>query len=241
VVAAMHMRLSEEAAGPALGRMLGGGATLAPRALAGLGIGALHHVDRDHFIDAADFTRYPSHVNWRVGETGFVTHCYFPHPLLVVPRARRLRYFSTLDYELALRVTPDRNAIHLCRSSDEILICKITPDAYRADEGSGTRANLEMLAKFAVDNTNLSHRLFMDRSIRFRAGGDEAAWQSAERRSTRYVEAIYKAAELIVASADAGNPRHLVYLKSFLGPIEDYMSPAVHSRLSAWIPKDIPG
>lgn len=241
VAAAMHMRLSEEAAGETLRARLGAGEALSGPDLVALGLGRLHHVDREHFIDAAPFTSYPSHVNWRVGEAGFVTHCFFPHPLMVVPPASGVRFFSSLDYEIALRASADDGAIHLSRDSDDILICKISVDAYRAGEGKGVTPNLETLAKFAIDNTNIRHRLFMEQPIRFRAGGDETEWQAIERDSTKFVGAVYKAAELIVASAEARNPRNLVYLKSFLGPIEDYMSPATHSRLSAWIPRDIAG
>ena len=238
VAAAMHMRLSDEAAGGAIRARLAEDVPLTGRELVGLGLERLHHVDREHFVDSERFTAYPSHLNWRVGTAGFVTHCFFPHPLMVVPPPGGLRFFSSLDYEIALRASDDDGAIHLSRDSDDMLICKISADSYRVGEGGAGTPNLETMARFAVDNTNIRHRLFMEQPIRFRAGGTEAEWQMAERESTRFVGGIYKAAELIIAAAEAGNPRNLVYLKSFLGPIEDFMSPATHARLSGWIPRE---
>ena len=241
VAAAMHMRLSEETAGDTLRARLAEGAPLSGPELVGLGLRRLHHVDREHFVDAERFTAYPSHLNWSVGEAGFVTHCFFPHPLMVVPPRGGLRFFSSLDYEIALRASADDAAIHLSRDSDDMLICKISADSYRSEEGTGRVLNLETMARFAIDNTNIRHRLFMEQPIRFRAGGTEADWQAVERQSAKFVGGVYKAAELILAAAEAGNSRNLVYLKSFLGPIEDFMSPATHSRLSGWIPGESGG
>ena len=33
------------------------------------------------------------------------------------------------------------------------------------------------------------------------------------------------------------NPENLVRLKSYLGPIEDYMSPQTRARLKGWLPE----
>ena len=33
------------------------------------------------------------------------------------------------------------------------------------------------------------------------------------------------------------NPQNLVRLKSYLGPIEDYMSPQTRARLKGWLPE----
>jgi hypothetical protein len=93
---------------------------------------------------------------------------------------------------------------------------------------------LESIGRFIVSNTNRRHRHFMARPIRFRAGGSEDEWTETEMRSNRFVEAAYKAAELIVAGAGS-DPRTLMFLKSYLGPIEDFLSPQMVSRLKGWM------
>jgi hypothetical protein len=226
-VCAMFLRLAEEHAGPHLRPVM------RPHDLVRLGLDALHPLTRAMFVDAEPFTSYPSQLNWRVGEGGFVTHCFFPHPLLVVPD-RSTRYSSTMDYEFALRAVADDAQVHLITSSDELLLCKMTPARYLAANAKGEKPTLESLGRFIVSNTNRRHRHFMAQPIRFRAGGDEQAWRDVEVRSTRLVEAAYKAADLIVAGA-AGDPRTLMFLKSYLGPIEDFLSPQMVSRMKGWM------
>jgi hypothetical protein len=148
-------------------------------------------------------------------------------------------YFSTMDYEVLLRSAEDE-AIHLARSSDDFLVCKMTHDAYLEGELRTGERTVERLARFAIDNTNLRHRLFMAQPIRFSAGGAEEAWAEAERQSTNFVEAVYKGVELLLASITPGDAKSLVYVKSFLGPIEDYLSPQQHARMKGWIPPSKP-
>lgn len=230
-VCAMHLRLDEAIAMPLLGNRLGAG--MGARDLVGVGLAALHPIAQSLFVDADPFTIYPSQLNWRVGAHGFVTHCFFPHPLLTVPRAG-VRYASTMDYEYALRAVREDSAIHLVRSSDELLVCKMTPASYRAENPVGDAPSIARIARFLVSNTNIRHRLFMSQPIRFRASGGEAEWAEVEAQSTRFVEGLYQAAEMILAGART-DARSLVFLKSFLGPIEDYASPQTAARLKGWM------
>ena len=230
-VCAMFLRLAQEAAEPRLAGRLDSG--IAPRALVALGLEALHPLARAMFVDAEPFTAYPSQLNWWVGTHGFVTHCFFPHPLLVVPQGG-VNYSGTMDYEYALRAVGDDAAIHLVRSSDELLVCKMTPAAYNADVTGAAPPNIADLGRFVVSNTNIRHRLFMRQPIRFVAGGSENDWVDVEQHAARFVEAIYKAAELVVAGART-DARTMVFLKSFLGPIEDFLAPQTAARLKGWM------
>ncbi|HJO58402.1 MAG TPA: hypothetical protein QF772_09305, partial [Nitrospinaceae bacterium] len=76
----------------------------------------------------------------------------------------------------------------------------------------------------------------LQKSVLFVAGGNENGWEIAESESRRFVEAIYKTIELMIANAPKNDPKSLVHLKSFLGPIQDFMSPQVQSRLHGWLP-----
>ena len=115
-VCAMFLRLEEERAAPRLSSIM------TPRDLVRLGLEALHPLARAMFVDADSFTGYPSQLNWRVGGDGFITHCFFPHPLLIVPGGT-MRYSSTIDYEFALRAVADDARVRLITSSDELLFC----------------------------------------------------------------------------------------------------------------------
>jgi hypothetical protein len=232
-VCGMFLRLEEESAVPLLPDV---GKGIAAPDLVSIGLRAMHPSMKAMFLQADPFTSYPSQLNWRVGpvegETeGYIAHCFFPHPLLVVPRGG-INYSGTMDYDYALRVADDEQ-IHLVTSSDELLFCKMTPASYNAG-AAGAKPDIGELARFIVSNTNLRHALFMSQPIRYRAGGDAAVWQETEERSTRFVEAIYRAAELVVAGAKT-DARTMVFLKSFLGPIEDFVSPQTAARLKGWM------
>jgi len=231
---AMFLRLEENAAAPRLKDRIGAG--LSGREIVRVGLEALHPIAAAMFADADPFTAYPSQLNWRVGTdtpVGFVTHCYFPHPLMTKPRAG-LRYTGTMDYEYALRAVSDDSKIVLARHSDEFLVCKMTPASYLAGQPQGGGVGIADLARFAVSNTNLRHRLFMAQPIRFVAGGSDADWEGVEAQSTRLIEAIYAAVEVILGTART-DARTMVFLKSFLGPIEDFASPQTSARLKGWM------
>lgn len=235
---AMFLRLDENVAAPRLKDRIGAG--LSGREIVKIGLAAMHPIAAAMFADADPFTAYPSQLNWPVnagvgadGQAGFVTHCYFPHPLMTKPRAG-LRYTGTMDYEYALRAVSDDAKIVLARHSDEFLVCKMTPASYLAGQPTGGSVRIADLARFAVSNTNLRHRLFMAQPIRFVAGGSDADWAAVEAQSTRLVETIYAAVEVILGTART-DARTMVFLKSFLGPIEDFASPQTAARLKGWM------
>ena len=233
-VSTMLLRLTDEGAGPILKNDLE--SHLDSRRLVELVMKHMHPAARSFFIDAEEFTTYPHQLFWRAEDHGLVAHCLFPHPLMVMPDKGATNYLSTMDYDYALRAVGDDRAIHLCRSSDEMLVCKMSPESYLSDGSFGSAPTFEQMAYFVLNNSNLRHSLFMQQPIRFIAGGDEDYWAKLENYSSRFIEAVYKSIELMIAEAPNDDPKSLVYLKSFLGPIQDFMSPQVQSRLQGWLP-----
>jgi hypothetical protein len=245
-VMTLLMRLNEATAGPILSQDVS--AYLAPRDLVRLSLDHMHPIFAAYYMEAGQATSYPSQLNWRVGqfgdephqESGIISQCLFPHPLMVVPDKSSSeggsKYFSTMDYDYALRAVSDDSAIHLSRSSDEILVCKISHEEYLADSEQAEPLTIERLAHFVLNNTNIRHRLFLDQSICFVAdeGGD---WDAVNKAAEQFMEATYKAVELMVGKLSAGDPMTMVHLKSFLGPIEDFLSPQVQARLKGWLPR----
>ena len=84
-----------------------------------------------------------------------------------------LRYFSTMDYEVLLRA-PSDDDIYFCRNSDDMLVCKMSPGSYLSDMAVGPAPDLDIMARFAIANTNIRHQLFMTSSVRYVAEDDAA-------------------------------------------------------------------
>lgn len=241
-VAAMFMRLCQEQALSKLDDMIGDWKTgwpgLEARKLVAVGMQAMHPIADAYFVDREAFTRYPTQLNWPVGEAGFITHCFFPHPVMVMPGGDAAKYFSTMDYECALRCVEQDEDLYLTRSSDEFLVCKMSPAGYLSDVPKSDPPTIQSMAQFALNNTNLRHRYFMDQPVRFVANDDTDAFDATEGETRRFVEAIYKMVELNLGQFSTDNAKTLVYLKSFLGPIENFMSPQVHARLKDRLPEN---
>mgnify|MGYP003985819617 FL=1 len=239
-ISTMLMRLDQDAAAPILRHNLS--AHLSPRALVRLCLDHMHPIFAAYFVDAEQPTSYPSQLNWRVGqkdnESGVVTHCLFPHPLMVVPDSMggkgASKYFSTMDYEYVLRAVADDDAIHLSPSSDEILICKLSPAGYLADNKIGDPPSIDSMAHFMLNNSNIRHRSFMAQAIRFIAD-ENGEWEDCVGEADRFIEAAYKSLELTVGQLSTGDAATLLHLKSFLGPIEDFLSPQVQARMQGWL------
>ncbi len=214
-----------------------GEAALPSRELVRLSLDHMHPIAKAFFVDAHPFTPYPTQLNWWVGKNGFVTRWFFPHPLMVVPDAGAVNYSSTMDYDYILRGVSDAGAIEVVRSSDDLAIAKLPPAGYLQDLTTETQPPTpESMARFVVDNTNIRHSLFVSQPVRFIAWGDEEAWQQVEAESQAFIEATYAAAEALVKQVSMSDARNLAYIKSFLGPIEDFMSPQLHAQMRDWMP-----
>ncbi len=235
-ISTLLMRLDQDGAAPILRQNLTD--HLSPRALVRLCLDHMHPIFAAYFVDAEQPTSYPSQLNWRVGDSGVVAHCLFPHPLMVMPDksggAGASKYFSTMDYDYVLRAVADDEAVHLSPSSDEILICKLSPANYLADNKTGDPPSIDRMAHFILNNSNIRHRRFMAETIRFVAD-EKGDWEDCIDETDRFVEAAYKALELMVGQLPTGDAATMMHLKSFLGPIEDFLSPQVQSRMQGWL------
>ena len=207
----------------------------------------MHPIFAEYFMDSNHPTHYPSQLNWWVGNSeknpytrsGFVTQCLFPHPLMVEPNllasSSGAKYFSTMDYDYALRVVADDD-IYLSKNSDEILVCKVSPEQYRANNNGAEPLSGERMAHFILNNTNIRHRLFLDQLVYFVADNN-GDWDKIGQNAAYFIEKTYKIVDAIVSQLSIADPITTVYLKSFLGPIENFISPQVQSRIRNFLPK----
>ena len=91
------------------------------------------------------------------------------------------------------------------------------------------------MAQFILNNTNIRHRIFMDQLVYF-VGNDKGDWDKVSQNATRFVEKTYKSVDALVSQLSIADPINMVYLKSFLGPIENFISPQVQSRMKNFLP-----
>ena len=233
--AGMFVRLAEEEAMPILSKHLP--EPLSPRQLVQIAITTMHPLPHSMFIDSNEPSIYPTQINWNVINKGFVTHCFFPHPLMFEMHQEIINYFSTMDYEVLLRAIKTDDDLYFCNSSDKLMFCKMSPKSYFRNKGAGVPFSIDFMARFIISETNIGHRLFVQHPIRYIAVEDDNAFNAVEEETKKYVEAIYKTAEIIVANVLPSDTRMMVYLKSFLGPIENYISPQVRSTMRDFLPK----
>jgi len=244
-VMATLLRLNETTASPVLHQDFA--FYLEARNLVKLCIKYMHPIFAAYFMDSEHATNYPSQLNWWVGDSrkdlnaraGVITQCLFPHPLMVEPDLLAsnsgAKYFSTMDYDYALRVVANDDDIYLSRNSDEILICKISPEEYRASDDAVKSLSKERMAQFILNNTNIRHRLFLDQLVYFVADCD-GDWDAVSGDANQFIENTYKMLDGMVSSLSIADPITTVYLKSFLGPIENFISPQVQSRIKDFLP-----
>ena len=233
--AGMFVRLIEEKAIPILRSLLP--KPLSARELVRIGMDNMHPLSRSMFIDAKKPSMYPAQINWTVNDNGFVANCFFPHPLMFEQRPEIINYFSTMDYEVILRAVTVNDDLYYCQSSEDLMFCKISPESYFGSMEAGLPPSIDVMARFVIFNTNIRHHLFMRNPVRYLAKEDEKAFKAVEREARSYTEAIYKNAELLLAELSPSDPKMTLYAKSFLGPIENFISPQIHSRMKDILPK----
>jgi hypothetical protein len=239
-VAGIYLRLEEEGASPALTKMPADG--WAARTLVQLGLDHMHPIQRGMFMGADTFSPYPAQLNWMVEaggrELGYVTHCFFPHPLMIELEDGAFSYMSTMDYEVTLRAAADED-ICFVNSSDDLLFCKLSPGGYLADRELGQPPSLETMARFILSNTNVRHRVFMETPVRFIAeyasGVAGMTFDTVAGVSSAFVWEVYQSVDLTLANQNGIDPKSMMFIKSYLGPIENFISPQVNARLDGWV------
>lgn len=203
---------------------LANGASCAPRQMMRLAWPAMHHITRSFFVDAEPFTPYPSQLSWRIGDEGFVNRNFLPHPLMIPVSAKVALSQSTMDYDLALRLVDD-DKIYVCRDSDEILVLKFSDEEHQASRSGTIGPTAQDIGLFLLACTNQRHRLFADASVQFHMGDVDERFANAAADSQVFIDAAYDWIFRTASQPTRLDARLLMYLKSHLGPIEDFMSP----------------
>ncbi|GEM_PF-606694 len=232
------LRVNSESALPALKDQLAAEASVSGRNLVQVALDHAHHLQEAFFVDAENFTSYPSQLCWRVADTGIVAHAFIPHPLIVKSTPLIKTYQSTMDYDLVLRSWPDDD-IFMCDDSDEMMVLKYSSPGHLSHRNSRAEMSPEELAGdlakdlalFLITSTHQRHRQFGDVAVRYHvAGFDQAGddiWRDVEQASAAHLQAADQEIDFILAHAEKLDAKFLMHIKSHTGPIENYMSPAL--------------
>lgn len=220
-IAVNALRMSQERMVATVGD---GDLALSSPALVKFAIDHFHRLGADSFIDAENFSPYPSQLYWRVGEDGIAGRNFIPHPLMVCNAPGLRNFQSTADYDLALRAWAD-DQVMLIGDSDEAVFAKYSSDRHIGSRQPGPAPTPQNLALFLLTSTNHRHRRFADTPIRFHAGDCGAEWSAVETTIESLIADSYAEIDRIAANAGSLDARFMMYLKSHLGPIEDYTSP----------------
>jgi hypothetical protein len=194
------------------------------RALFAAAAASLHHITESFFVDAPSFTPYPSQILWRAGADGFVARNFLPHPLMIPVSDALHRSQSTMDYDLALRLASD-GEIYVAQDSDDMLLVKFSDEDHHAERDGVSAPTADQIGLFLLACTNHRHRLFADTPIVFHGGARDTRFEAAIAQSRYLIADAYAWIDRIAAQAGRLDARLLMYLKSHLGPIEDFMSP----------------
>lgn len=195
-VLSASLRAAKEGFEPALASLCGsGGATpAAPRALFALAQGHLHPLSRTHLVDSPEFSAWPSHVYWRVGEEGILAHCFHMHPLLVWPREFYRDFREAMDNDFLAQACPDPAEMHIIDDSDDALGVEVSARTQFDHIIRPGRFHPAKVAEWVRDYAGAQHRDFFRVPVRFRAAAPTQAWTKAEARAAGDVEATLRAA-----------------------------------------------
>jgi hypothetical protein len=150
--------------------------TIAPRALARLGLRHLHAIARLSFFREHGPGLMPTNLFWSVGADGILARCFHLHPLMVRPSSASTGFVTTIDDDLALLSNPDGEGDYIVTDSDELLAFEMSPPDHRV--GADYRAgSVDDIAAWAELGMNRRHRALVGATIRIHGGDiDETRW-----------------------------------------------------------------
>lgn len=237
-VMANFLRLARETAEPALIQALASSPNgLSERALCALALAHLHPVQQAFDIGRGRISEYPIQLAWTAANGSLLVRGLFPHPIAVRPTPAATRFDSTIDYDYAFRLAPDADDIEVVRDSDDALMCRLSPAAHLSDGHRLIEARPESVAEHIVRETNRRHLEFLETLCLFHAGEPGEPELEAARRSVAFTSAVVDAIRERVERGSR-NARDLVDLKSFLGPVELYLSPQRRALVNAVVTPD---
>ena len=184
----------------------------------------LHPLQYSYFADGPATTTYPIQICWQLNSEAIYARSFLPHPLMLPANDAIQKFQSTPDYDLALRSCKD-DEITVCSNSGDILICKFSDQNHGTLNNNSMKITPENLALFILTSTHNRHRNLVSIGNKFEGSRQNNDWTKVEGLAENLIERAYQWVDQIISIAPKLDARFLMYIKSYLGPIEDYMSP----------------
>ena len=208
---------------------------LSSRDLVKIALECMHPITQSMLVGAKRPTAYPSQINWSLGGKGIIGTTPFPHPLMIVMESVAPKFFSTMDYELILKAISKDDEIFYCTSSEDLMLCKMSPKTYGAEVPTVLEQSVKTLAEFVLENTNVRHSYFMKQPVKFFAKKYFTEFAEKENLIREYIEDVYFIVETLLSEMAAGDVEKVLKIKSYLGEIEEFLSPQMHARIKKYL------
>lgn len=149
-----------------------------------------HPITTALFWDAPHFSRWPSHLYWRVGRDGLLARCFHLHPLMVRPVRRDVLPSTTIDDQYVTHACPDPADVYVVKDSDEMVGVSLNAKAEDVGEMRPESASVFRVVGWAREATTHLQRELATHRIRFHAGDLGAEWEPVERASDDVIESL---------------------------------------------------
>lgn len=237
-VMANFLRLTRESAEPALSRTLASSPNgLIGRELCAIAFDHLHPVQQGFDVERGRISEYPIQLTWTAANGSLLVRGLFPHPMAVRPTTGTTRFDSTIDYDYAFRIAPDAEDIELARDSDDATVCRLSPGGHLAGAHRLVEVRPDTVAAHIVSETNRRHLEFFGALSLFHTAEPGEPELDAARRSAAFTSEVVDAIRARVEDGSADGP-DLMTLKSFLGPVELYLSPQRRAIVDAVVKRN---
>ena len=184
----------------------------------------LHPLQYSYFADKPTTTTYPIQLCWHLNNEAIYARSFLPHPLMLPVKDALQTFQSTPDYDLALRLCKD-DEITVCSNSKDLLICKFSDQNHGILNNNMIKMTPENLALFILTSTHNRHRNLVSIGNKFEGSKQNNDWTKVENLAEDLIGRAYQCVDQIIEMAPKLDARFLMHIKSYLGPIEDYMSP----------------
>ena len=135
--------------------------------------------------EAADFTTWPSALNWLYPKVGLLIRSFHAAIVAIRPDAC-MNIDNTIDGSFANRFVKSMHDIYLPQDSMQICVVNINRNAVVAN--SGAAADPDRVAKFMERWAMPVHHHFVNHPYRaFHRNGSEAFWKLLERKSSAFI------------------------------------------------------
>ena len=131
-----------------------------------------------------------------------------------------------MDYDLVLRSWPD-SEIYMCGDSDEMLVLKHSKLTHHAERKSQVIPSPRDIAMFLITATHIRHRIFSEVSVYYHMNEVNSIWEQPIKEAEQLLTEVYQDIDHIIAQTGNLDAKFLMLLKSYIGPIENYMSPGL--------------